>query len=50
MIIGAVLGGYSGAYFARQLDPKLVRRFVMVVAVSLTIYFFWATYLRAPAS
>lgn len=44
MIIGAVLGGYSGAYFARKVDPRLVRRFVIVVAVSLTVRFFWVTY------
>lgn len=40
MITGAVLGGYTGAYYARRLDPKLVRRFVITVGFLMTIYFF----------
>jgi hypothetical protein len=40
MIIGAILGGYGGAAYAQRLDPKLVRRFVLAVAVSMTVYFF----------
>lgn len=40
MIIGAMLGGYGGAYYARQLDPLLVRRFVIFVGFAMTIYFF----------
>ncbi len=40
MIAGAVIGGYGGAYFARQLDPRLVRRFVIAVGFMMTIYFF----------
>ncbi len=40
MLVGAVLGGYGGAYYARQLDPRTVRRFVIVVGFTLTIYFF----------
>lgn len=41
---GAVLGGYLGARVARQLPPKRVRQVVIVVAVSMTAYFFWKTY------
>lgn len=40
MIVGAIAGGFAGAYYARQLDPRLVRGFVILVGISLTIYFF----------
>ena len=44
MVVGAIVGGYGGAYYARKLDPKLVRGFVIVVAFSMTIYFFLNAY------
>ncbi|HZO73368.1 MAG TPA: sulfite exporter TauE/SafE family protein [Ktedonobacteraceae bacterium] len=40
MIVGAILGGYGGAYYARKIDPRWVRLFVIVVGIVLTIYFF----------
>ncbi|MTJ09563.1 MULTISPECIES: sulfite exporter TauE/SafE family protein [unclassified Anabaena] len=40
MAVGGSLGGYLSAHFARQLEPNLVRKFVMVVAFTMTIYFF----------
>ena len=40
MIAGAVIGGYAGAYYARQLDPRLVRRLVIAVGFAMTAYFF----------
>jgi uncharacterized membrane protein YfcA len=40
MIAGAIVGGYGSAYFARKLDPRLVRGFVILVGVGMTIYFF----------
>lgn len=40
MLIGAVVGGYGGAAFARRLPSQVVRTFVIIVSVSLTIYFF----------
>lgn len=40
MLAGAVIGGYGGASAARRLDPKLIRRFVILVGTVLTIYFF----------
>lgn len=40
LLAGAIIGGYAGASLARRLDPKLVRRFVIVVGVVMTIYFF----------
>ncbi len=40
MIIGAVVGGYFGAYYARKLPADLIRAFVIITASLLTIYFF----------
>ena len=44
MMIGATLAGYSGAAIARRIDPKLVKRFVLIVAWGMTVYFFAKTY------
>lgn len=40
MIVGAVIGGYGGAYYARKIDPRWVRLFVVIVGFSMTVYFF----------
>ena len=40
MVVGAIIGGYSGAYFARKIDPRWVRLFVILVGFSMTTYFF----------
>jgi uncharacterized protein len=40
MIAGAIIGGYGGAYFARKLDQRLVRRFVIFVGCLMTLIFF----------
>ncbi|TMF45934.1 MAG: hypothetical protein E6I32_12255 [Chloroflexi bacterium] len=40
MIVGAIVGGFGGAYVARRLDARLIRGFVILVGVSMTIYFF----------
>src|SRR5206468_1383275 len=40
MIVGGVIGSYGSGAFARRLDPKLVRRFVVIFAWCLTAYFF----------
>ncbi|MBL1200896.1 MAG: sulfite exporter TauE/SafE family protein [Nostoc sp. GBBB01] len=40
MAVGGSLGGYLSAHYARKLEPQLIRRFVLVVAFSMTIYFF----------
>ncbi|MEC5216257.1 putative membrane protein YfcA [Actimicrobium sp. GrIS 1.19] len=44
MCAGAMIGGYVGARLARKASPALVRRMVIVIAVSMTTYFFWKTY------
>jgi hypothetical protein len=41
MIIGAVAGGYGGAYYAQRLDPRWVRAPVIGVGTGMTIYFLW---------
>jgi uncharacterized membrane protein YfcA len=40
MVAGAVLGGYFGAAIARRIDPKWVRRLVIVIGWTMTTYFF----------
>ena len=40
MTIGAVIGGYGGAYFARKIEQKWIRSFVIVVGLAMTTYFF----------
>ena len=45
MIAGGILGGYGGAAIARRLDAKYVRWTVLVIAWTMTVYFFVRTYL-----
>jgi uncharacterized membrane protein YfcA len=40
MLVGGIIGGYAGAAYARRLEPGLVRRIVLVVAILMTVYFF----------
>jgi uncharacterized protein len=40
MAIGGALGGYFIANFARQIPSIIIRRFVSIVAISMTTYFF----------
>jgi uncharacterized protein len=40
MVVGAILGGYAGAYYARKIEQKWIRLFVIIVGFSMTIYFF----------
>ena len=41
MIVGAVLGGYGGAVYAKRIDPRVIRGFVIVFGLALTAWFFW---------
>jgi uncharacterized membrane protein YfcA len=41
MIIGAIAGGYFGAFFARKTKPEYVRAIVIVIGFVLTAYFFF---------
>ncbi len=44
MMAGAIAGGYGGAWLARRLPPLFIRRFVIVVGVATTVYFFLRAY------
>ncbi len=44
MIAGGIAGGYGGAAMARRVDPRTVRWLVLVVAWTITLYFFAKTY------
>ena len=46
MCVGAILGGYVGARLARKTPPQVIRAMVIMIAVSMTLYFFWRTYFR----
>ena len=41
MIAGAIIGAFTTASFARRLDSRIVRGFVILVGISMTIYFFF---------
>ncbi len=43
MTIGAIIGGYGGARIVRRIDPRAVRRCVILVGASVTLYFFMQT-------
>jgi uncharacterized protein len=40
MAVGGALGSYVVANSARKISPLIIRRFVSIVAVSMTVYFF----------
>jgi uncharacterized membrane protein YfcA len=44
MSIGAIAGGFLGAGVVKRMPPKVVRGFVIVVASTMTVYFFWKQY------
>jgi uncharacterized protein len=44
MIIGATLAEYFGAAIARRVNPIVVRRFVLVLAWAMTLYYFAEIY------
>jgi uncharacterized membrane protein YfcA len=46
MTIAAIIGGFGGAYYAQKLNPRHVRRFVIIVGFVLTGMFFYRTFLQ----
>jgi uncharacterized membrane protein YfcA len=40
MVAGGIAGGYAGAATARRVDQRYVRAFIIVIAWSMTVYFF----------
>ena len=45
MCVGAIAGGYVGAGLVKRLPSNVVRSFVIFVAVTMTAYFTWKTYI-----
>lgn len=43
-LAGAVVGGFAAAYFSHLVPAKVIRGFVIVYGIGLTLYFFWTTY------
>jgi uncharacterized membrane protein YfcA len=41
MIVGGILGGYSGAHLAQKIPTRVVRGFVISVGCFMTLYFLW---------
>ncbi len=41
MLVGAAIGGYFGAYYARRMNPAHVRWMVIAIGAGMSIYFFW---------
>lgn len=44
MMVGAIAGGYAGAYFAQKLEPRTVGYLVIAIGYSMSAYFFWRMY------
>jgi uncharacterized membrane protein YfcA len=44
LFVGAILGGYFGAYYARKIDPSLARIVISGLNVAMTAYIFWRTF------
>ncbi len=40
MLIAAIIGGYGGAYFARKMEQRWIRYFVIAVGLSMSLFFF----------
>lgn len=40
MLLGAVAGGYGGAYYAQKVNPVVIRRLVIVIGFGMSAYFF----------
>ncbi len=41
MMVGSTCGGYGGAHFARKVNPKIIKQFVIAFGAVLTVYFFF---------
>jgi uncharacterized membrane protein YfcA len=46
MSAGAIAGGIAGAGLVKRLPSNVLRQFVIVVACTMTVYFFWSTFVR----
>ena len=43
MVLGALLGGYFGAWFAQRMKQEHVRWIVIAIGAGMSAYFFWKT-------
>jgi uncharacterized membrane protein YfcA len=41
MVLGALLGGYFGAWFAQRMKQEHVRWIVIAIGTGMSAYFFW---------
>ena len=46
MTLGAIAGGYAGAYLAQKLQPKTVGYLVIAIGFFMSAWFFWRMYFR----
>lgn len=46
MTLGAIVGGYYGAYLAQKLQPKTVGYSVIAIGFAMSAVFFWRIYLK----
>jgi uncharacterized protein len=46
MMLGAIVGGYGGAYYAQKMHPRTVSYLVIAMGCAMSAYFFWRTYLQ----
>jgi uncharacterized protein len=46
MMMGAIAGGYAGAYYAQKLEPRTVGYLVIAIGWGMSLYFFWKAYLH----
>lgn len=47
MMVGAVAGGYSGAWLAQKLSQRAVGYLVIAIGYGMSAYFFWRMYFHA---
>ncbi len=46
LFVGAIIGGYFGAHYARRIDPALARIVISCLNAGMTAFIFWRTFAR----
>jgi uncharacterized membrane protein YfcA len=46
MTLGAIVGGYAGAYSAQKMRPRTVGHLVIAIGYAMSAFFFWKTYFQ----
>jgi uncharacterized membrane protein YfcA len=44
MMVGAIVGGYAGAYLAQKMEQRTVGYLVITIGYAMSAYFFWRMY------